>query len=165
MVAMCPTLSKVEVCSYLKDGSDVIDYELEVDLLASELGEVYSLSRVVDRGLVGQLCEVVYKLISMVRDNRKPSNVDISSLENMYHLSKPSDIEGLVLPVSDSVVACKWHVVRSQANKIIRWLYKNRISEDQFNDIIDCFNFISQIAFNQAVTCARREGDIQPFKG
>lgn len=125
------------------------DYEIETDLLASQIGEAIHVIRHIHKEDLLLLCEQVYHANGSIRGHLAITPQDLEKLKTIEeHYAIPC--RQFVLP-QGSIGACKLHVLRSQTKKVIRHMHRIQNERNAPGILWDYFNRLSNLFFMMAL--------------
>lgn len=142
--------SKYEAYPFLSEKKILCDYELITDRFASEIGAIYPLVEEYDKENIAKMCELVYHMNACIRTKKPPLDSDVELVLSIGRMYK-NKVNSFMLPLSDSVVGGKCHLLRVRAKDVVRLLYKIDETFEVDQRLFDIFNILSQIFFDLAI--------------
>ncbi|MGL5541421.1 MAG: ATP:cob(I)alamin adenosyltransferase [Erysipelotrichaceae bacterium] len=147
-------------CAYpfLKEESKKCDFEIESDLLVSQLGVAIPLVQEPLKGMLMELAEMIYHLNGSIRGKVAVSPCDV---ERLFEMHETLALMGgratqFVLPVG-CAGASALHVARCIAKKVTRLAYQ--IEREQVVDplVITIANMVANLLFSMALVANAME--------
>ncbi len=137
--------------SYLKERSHMCDYEIQTDLLSSEIGlAIHTIKHIKE---LGRLAELVYHCNGSIRGKVAITCEDYEWLNQVYeyYATQVGELNYFVVP-QGSHGSCVLHRLRSLSKVCVRLAYKiQQEGKDVSNIVLDFLNLLSNTFFMMAV--------------
>ncbi|MGM9923836.1 MAG: hypothetical protein ACI35R_06265 [Bacillus sp. (in: firmicutes)] len=146
---------------YMRESASTVDYEIQTDSLATQIGLAASLTKeytALNSDLL-YLTKMAYHLNGSARGNVAITAEDLQRLSDMYdsYLEEVKEsIETFVLP-QGTIAACVLHTCRSEAKKSVRALHKVSLEKKVDKRLFDYAHLLANVLFVMAVYVNKQE--------